>query len=69
MDFFSVDWLKPVFSEDPIQAALPPAPGRPALRPALNAPNPPSSSTSTAAPAQGSVRKIVRFKLSPPVPA
>ena len=43
-DVVSVDRLKPAFSEDPIQAALPPARGRPALRTALGAPDPPPSS-------------------------
>ena len=68
-DIVSVDWLKPVFSEDPIQAALPPARGQPALRPALHAPDLTPSSTSTVFPARGSARKIVRFKLPPLVPA
>ena len=65
----SVDRLKPAFLEDPIHAALPPACGRPVLRPALHAPDPSlSSTTSAAVPSRGSVQKSVRFQLPPPVP-
>ena len=42
-DVVSVDRLKPAFLEDPIQAALPLARGRPVLRPALHALDPPPS--------------------------
>ena len=50
-DVVSVDRLKPAFSEDPTQAALSPVRGRPALCPALRAPDPPPSSPYTAVPA------------------
>ena len=69
LDIVSVDRLKPAFSEDPISAALPPVPGRPALSPALRAPNSLPSPPSAAVPARNSVRKGVRFNLLPPVPA
>ena len=69
MDVVTVDRLKPGYSEDPIQAVLPPARSWLALCLDLLAPDPPPSSTSTAIPARSSVKKRVRFKIPPPVPA
>ena len=55
-DVVSVDRLKPAFSDDPIQAASPPARGCPVSRPVPSKDNlPPSSTSSATIPAQGSV--------------
>ena len=62
-DVVSVDRLKPVFSEDPVEAAIPPRRGRPPLRPTPVVSRPPPAPP-LAAPRRKP--RSVTFDLSPP---